>query len=454
MTKIIGNYRILKRLGKGSFGEVYKAIHNSTSQIYAIKSLEKYQLNRLPRLKNQLLLEVSALRACNNPNIIKLFDVLKTANKYYLVMECCEGGSLEEFVEKNGPLNEEIVKKILGQLVDALIFMKKSNIMHRDLKPANILLTNPDIEQAELKIADFGFARFLNPNSYTESYLGTPLYMAPEVLQSESYSFKADIWSLGAIIYEILFGICAFNGQTQTEIRNLQKMPLYFPREISGELKDLIQKMLTFDFNERISAEDIKNHPFLNPSLNIQTIEDSIDEDYIILTEREENLEIINNFIRQANEYFIGESNYLSSLLGFYERIKNLNLAKAIARFWLKNNEDMITQAELLIQRFQLAKEDPSSKELFEAHDTLKNLCINSIKRDAQLNLVSIKAATQIARELMKESEQYILREINMHNLSCSLYLAKVSQFYDKKSQEIRNYYNYILSMYEDHRIL
>mmetsp|Transcript_2922 Transcript_2922/g.2642 ORF Transcript_2922/g.2642 Transcript_2922/m.2642 type:complete len:113 (+) Transcript_2922:287-625(+) len=112
--------------------------------------------------------------------------------------------------------------------------------------------------------------------------------------------------------------------------------------------------MLTFDFNERISAEDIKNHPFLNSSPIIQTIENSLCEEYIILSEEEsekqnkteEDLKVINGFTKQISEYLIGESNYLSSILGFFENNKKFDLAKAIAKFWRLNNENKVKQAE------------------------------------------------------------------------------------------------------------
>ena len=146
------------------------------------------------------------LKACDNPHIIKLLALKKTPHNYYLMLEYCDGGDMLAKVREVGALPEQQVLGYLGQILNAFQTLTTHKIMHRDFKLANILL-----HQGQVKIADFGFCKPLeNQNDMVQTMLGSPIYMAPEVIRGEVYTNKADIWSLGVVLYQMLFGKCPF----------------------------------------------------------------------------------------------------------------------------------------------------------------------------------------------------------------------------------------------------
>jgi serine/threonine-protein kinase ULK/ATG1 len=132
--------------------------------------------------------------------------MLKTANNFYFVYEYCNGGTLDKLMQKEGPFPEKRALIFFKQIVEAFKILSRSNIMHRDIKPDNILINNGTI-----KIADFGFCKPLeNANELAQTMLGSPIYMAPEVIKGEIYTMKADIWSVGVVLYQMVFGKCPF----------------------------------------------------------------------------------------------------------------------------------------------------------------------------------------------------------------------------------------------------
>ncbi len=145
--------------------------------------------------------EIKVLKTCDNRNIIKLYDIKKTANNFYLIMEFCNEGDLSVYLKKNRTLPEDQAIEYFVQIMNAFRTLTHNKIMHRDFKLANILL-----HDGEIKIADFGFSKLLTNEEFTETMLGSPLNMAPEVLGGTQYNMKADIWSIGVVFYEMLFG--------------------------------------------------------------------------------------------------------------------------------------------------------------------------------------------------------------------------------------------------------
>mmetsp|Transcript_8538 Transcript_8538/g.12642 ORF Transcript_8538/g.12642 Transcript_8538/m.12642 type:complete len:485 (-) Transcript_8538:37-1491(-) len=263
MVKKVGNYQLESRIGEGNYGTVYLGTHIQTGEPFAIKAVAMRSLNN--KLLKQMEAEIKVLKASEHPNIIKLQEVLKTTNNVYLVMEYCKGGDLEHYCKIHGKVPEPTAKKWLSELVEAFIFLQENQIMHRDLKLANILLTSDSENEASIKVADFGFARFLNGSSLAQTQLGTPLFMAPEIFNSEHYSFKADVWSLGVLSYEILLGMPAFLCRTLAQLRRLQEDGVTFPSntDLSQEAQSFVQAMLTYDHNQRPSFQELRSHPFL-----------------------------------------------------------------------------------------------------------------------------------------------------------------------------------------------
>lgn len=262
-AKKLGQYILIKtKIGTGSFAEVYKGYRKKDKLPVAIKVISRSKLN--DKLMNSLEFEISILKKLNHEHIIKLFDVHKSPRHYYLVMEYCPGGDLTSYIRsKRGPLSEEVASKFLFDLALGLHALQKLNLVHRDLKPQNLLLTSKD-ENATIKIADFGFAREIQPNDLAETLCGSPLYMAPEILNNQKYNAKADLWSVGAILYEMLTGKQPYLAQNLLElIKVIKSKSVAFPSSLSPESVNLLQGLLQRDPEQRIDFDTFFNHPFL-----------------------------------------------------------------------------------------------------------------------------------------------------------------------------------------------
>lgn len=267
MGKKVGPYNLELKIGKGAYGIVYKGRERISGKVFAVKSVDSKVLSR--ELRKHLESEIKTMKRVHSDYVVKLYDLMMTTKNVYLVMEFCEGGDLDKAIRKNGPVPERLAKKWISQLLSAFSALQSCHIVHRDLKLANILLTSSDIEQADLKLADFGFAKVLAENALTQTQLGTPRFMAPELYNKEAYSYNVDVWALGVLSYEIMTGQPLFNCMTYEDLRYLQSQPIEFPPEInlSQSAKDLVQVMLTFNASERPSFDDLMEHPFLKPEV-------------------------------------------------------------------------------------------------------------------------------------------------------------------------------------------
>ena len=178
MPKIVDNYVLERRIGKGQFGEVFKGYNKKTGQDIAVKCVRRKSLTG--KFTELLENEIKVLRWCNNANIVKLYDIKKTSNNFYLILEYCNEGDLSEYIKAKKLLTEEEAVEFLLQIFNAFKDLVKAKIMHRDFKLANILKHNGNI-----KIADFGFSKLLGQADWAQTMLGSPLNMAPEVLQGK-----------------------------------------------------------------------------------------------------------------------------------------------------------------------------------------------------------------------------------------------------------------------------
>lgn len=234
----IGAYVVDCEIGKGSFATVFLAHHQDTGEAVAMKVVERKKLNK--KLLGNLSLEISILKTIQHPNIVRLYDVYHSSRYVYLVMEYCSGGDLAHLLSMrrkeyrksgqiaSGPgLEEAVVQRFILHLGSALKCLRSHQLIHRDLKPQNLLLSvepGHSVEAAALmsdailKIADFGFARYVTTSSLADTLCGSPLYMAPEILRYEKYDAKADLWSVGTIMYEMLFGRPPFRAQNHLQL--------------------------------------------------------------------------------------------------------------------------------------------------------------------------------------------------------------------------------------------
>jgi serine/threonine-protein kinase ULK/ATG1 len=268
-SKSLGSYEILDKLGSGSFGSVYKARHKKNLQTYALKVIEIGRLisNNIPIPIEYIEREVTVLKKLSHPNIVGLTEYVVDGDQHILAMEYCGGPTLDQFRLKH-KLNEEGVRNLFSQLAAGLKYMWAKNIIHRDLKPQNILFTS-DRADAQLKIIDFGFSQIRHPANLMTSVVGTPIYMAPEILQNRPYSGKSDLWSVGCILYEVLVGVSPFaHATSHMDLARLHMSwagpVLPEALRVSPACLDLLSKLLQPDPVLRIDWNEFFTHPFIS----------------------------------------------------------------------------------------------------------------------------------------------------------------------------------------------
>ena len=287
----VDNLILEKRLGEGAFGEVFLTkIKGDNKKVYATKKYEREKVEKSEAIK-YLKNEISILQSFKHPNIVKFIDLKKTKKHYYIVMEYCNGGELSKALEKyllkyGKPFNEELVQYLMRQIIGAFKIIHNQRIMHRDIKLENILLNfsneqdkkNLNLMKATVKIIDFGFACRIDKNSLTYTAIGNPINMDPLILKKLEngkkfrqlgYDQKADIWSLGAICYEMLIGKAAFDAEDMDELVDKIETGKYkVPTNLSKEVVSFINGMLQYDPKRRLTCAQLVNHPFLTTNIN------------------------------------------------------------------------------------------------------------------------------------------------------------------------------------------
>uniref|UniRef100_A0A1I8Q0C0 Serine/threonine-protein kinase ULK3 n=1 Tax=Stomoxys calcitrans TaxID=35570 RepID=A0A1I8Q0C0_STOCA len=261
----ITDFEILEKLGEGSYATVYRARHKKTKSCHAIKFVEMSSLSDSSR--ENLITEIRLLRSLNHKYIVTLQDFFWDDKNIYIVLEYCNAGSLHSFIRSKKSLPEATCKYFLRQLASAVEYMRHNEICHFDLKPQNLLLTKVN-SNVSLKVADFGFAQHLKLGEINQQLKGSPLYMAPEIIRKQRYDARADLWSIGVILYECLFGRAPYSSKTieelLTRIKSCERITLPPNVRISKECEDLLSRLLQHDPAKRIAFNDFFNHAFLD----------------------------------------------------------------------------------------------------------------------------------------------------------------------------------------------
>ena len=308
MSTRIKDITLLKFIGKGSFGTVYLSKKDGKSGYFATKQIERSMADK-PGYYKYFENELRILKDLHHPNIVHLEDVKKDNKYYYIVMEFVNGGSLTDCLKKyqmkyGKSFPEEIVQYLMRQIVDAIKFIHKRNIIHRDLKLDNIMVNfdndndknNLNMMRAKVKIIDFGFATKLTPdkNNLAQTALGSPINMDPLILnvmakkgkdlKQLGYDDKADIWSLGTICYELLIGKTVFNAETMNDlVQKVESGNYHVPTSLSREMVSFLNSMLQYDGSKRLNAEELSKHAFLTKDvrnftkINIRQVQRKID---------------------------------------------------------------------------------------------------------------------------------------------------------------------------------
>ncbi|XP_036017316.1 serine/threonine-protein kinase MARK2 isoform X7 [Mus musculus] len=256
----IGNYRLLKTIGKGNFAKVKLARHILTGKEVAVKIIDKTQLNSSSLQK--LFREVRIMKVLNHPNIVKLFEVIETEKTLYLVMEYASGGEVFDYLVAHGRMKEKEARAKFRQIVSAVQYCHQKFIVHRDLKAENLLLD----ADMNIKIADFGFSNEFTFGNKLDTFCGSPPYAAPELFQGKKYDGpEVDVWSLGVILYTLVSGSLPFDGQNLKELRERVLRGKYrIPFYMSTDCENLLKKFLILNPSKRGTLEQIMKDRWMN----------------------------------------------------------------------------------------------------------------------------------------------------------------------------------------------
>jgi len=281
-------YEIISILGEGSYGKVFNVKVKDSNIYRAMKVIKKNrQYNK--EEEEKILNEIQILKKLDHPNILKVFEFYNTKSYFYIISELCTGGELFDFIIKQKSFSEKFAANIMKQILSAVQFCHKNQILHRDLKPENILLETKaenSIENGKfqiecdqenennlisIKVIDFGTAEIFRINTLLSKQIGTPFYIAPEVLNNK-YNEKCDLWACGVILFILLSGSPPFYGKNDKEIFEIVKEGKFAFKQkiwssISQSVKNLIKSLLEVDFEKRLTAEEALKHHWFSQTI-------------------------------------------------------------------------------------------------------------------------------------------------------------------------------------------
>ncbi|EKM75000.1 hypothetical protein AGABI1DRAFT_116625 [Agaricus bisporus var. burnettii JB137-S8] len=256
-------FDLLRVIGKGSFGKVMQVRKKDTQRIYALKTIRKAHIAQRPGEITHILAERTVLALVNNPFIVPLKFSFQTPDKLYLVMSFVNGGELFYHLQREGKFDQDRTRFYAAELLCALEHLHGFNVVYRDLKPENILLDYT----GHIALCDFGLCKLnMSETEKTNTFCGTPEYIAPELLESQGYTKTVDWWTLGVLLYEMMTGLPPFYDENvNTMYQRILTDPLHFPSDMSQEAKSVMVGLLQRDPSKRLGAnggEEIKRHPF------------------------------------------------------------------------------------------------------------------------------------------------------------------------------------------------
>jgi len=269
--KFEDHYTLGKELGRGGFAIVYEGRKKDTGQVTAVKVINKRATTNQEGAPDLAALnrEIEVMGKLKHPNIIELIDVFDTPNELYIVMELVTGGELFDKIQQKGTYSEGEAADLVKQVLSAIQFMHSHGIAHRDLKPENLLCAGQTRDYAEMiKIADFGLAKEFTGQSNLTTCVGSPIYVAPEILSGDPYECSVDLWSIGIITYILLCGFPPFYSEKQATLFDMiLEGKLTFPSPewdiVSSSAKDFVKSLVITTPSKRLTAEQALSHPWL-----------------------------------------------------------------------------------------------------------------------------------------------------------------------------------------------
>ena len=433
-----------KQLGQGSFGRVFLVSHNETKELYALKTIEKRKILMTYGKLDNIYDEINIHSKLYHQNIIKLYNVYEDEETINIIMEYAKEGNLYHLIkkEKNG-FSEQKSYEFCIQIINAVYYLHSNNIIHRDIKPENILIGDDN----KLKLCDFGWAKELTLENRS-TFCGTVEYMAPEIVGSENYDYSVDIWSLGILLYELLFGHSPFNADSNKNIIfNIKKHELNYDNEnkkISNSCKDLIERLLNENPQKRLRIKDILEHPFIkkySKKALLYTKKSStiINEDKIN-NQLSKNLNDVNN-----NNIHINKRDELNNMK-VNSRLKRSNTININGNNDSKFGLKYFSSKEML---FNDIKEIEEQKAIKNNHKSNKQLALLAKFRHS-LNIQLEKAKKSIENISFKSNQNFTFEDIRDNQFQKDMERQKKEKRYKKYKSSKNNVYNFDYLKFEE----
>jgi len=257
----IADYKIMRTLGQGAYGKVKLASNVNNGHNVAVKVIDRSKVVDRPQGTQQLAREINTMKILRHQNVVRLYEVIHTPAKIFMVMEYASGGDLLAYLNANGRLSEARAAELFGGMLEGLHFCHKLGVCHRDLKLENLLL----VDESTVKIADFGMAALAPPASFCKTLCGSPDYAAPEILQEVAHydGEVSDAWSSGVILYALLcrrLPFQAHQGDIQALFRSIKTGDFTIPPHVSELPADLIRHMLQTEPSRRWTVAQSRAH--------------------------------------------------------------------------------------------------------------------------------------------------------------------------------------------------
>ena len=258
----ITDFTLIKELGVGSFGRVLLVQHNKTQAQYAIKAIDKRNTTNIQE-KPYFRREIEIMYRIHHPNVVKLFGHFEDNTYCYFIMEYIQGGNIYSYIKKNGirTISTQQVASIIKDVISATYFLHNMvpPIIHRDIKPENVLLASG----MQAKLTDFGWSNYMQGDYKRTTVCGTPIYLAPEMINNTGHDEKVDIWCIGVLLFELMTGVQPWRGTDVNTVKmNIVRLKINWPKNMDRKAGDLISRILRYNPEERISLESMLMHPF------------------------------------------------------------------------------------------------------------------------------------------------------------------------------------------------